>query len=249
MKTLAYELLNNSLGDLLWETELEVKDVDMFFKDKGFWTDVTKAWCEFRMSQKRTVCFDQQVIWLNSKIRDNHGPLVWNNWIKKGIFRIVQIKNGADYLNLNEFREHFQGLPFMEFYSLKAIINQIDDVDMCGDMEVNCLSFYRDMEKPFGIMYRNWNLNEHILLQHYHCFRVAWQILDKEPSFDDYVTCITKIKLLTISSKLNSFQFKLMLSAILTNYVAFVMNHLNGMFICFGSVNMFKIFGYGYLRS
>ena len=36
MKTLAYELLNNSLGDLLWETELEVKDVDMFFKDKGF---------------------------------------------------------------------------------------------------------------------------------------------------------------------------------------------------------------------
>ena len=210
MKTLAYELLNNSLGDLLWETELEVKDVDKFFKDKGFWTDVTKAWCEFRMSQKRTVCFDQQVIWLNSKIRDNHSPLVWNNWIKKGIFRIVQIKNGADYLNLNEFREHFQGLPFMEFYSLKAITNQIDDVDMCGDMEVNCLSFYRDMEKPFGIMYRNWNLNEHILLQHYHCFRVAWQILDEEPSFDDYVTCITKIKLLTISSKLHSFQFKLM---------------------------------------
>ena len=182
IRTLAYEILQNPLGDYLWETELQVKDIHLFFPRKHFWTDVLKSWCEFRGIQGKNVNVEDQIIWMHSGIRINQKPLVW---IRKGILKIGQLKDSQGFLNIEQFQDKFPGIPFTEYYGLIDAIKNMECPQ--GMVRINCFNFYKDLPKQMCTIYCNWNFNDHRLEYHFLIFKNSWSVADNSITYDDYI--------------------------------------------------------------
>ena len=70
LKETAYALLRNDLGDYMWETSLDPKDIKQLRFNKCYWLDIFQAWCkynEIRNSNVKNV--GRKALWYNSKIK------------------------------------------------------------------------------------------------------------------------------------------------------------------------------------
>ena len=78
LRTLAYNMLDNKIGDLIWEVNLNKKDIKFLSKNEGFWIDVFEAWSEWTYEDPKTrEHVRNQIIWLNSDIRIDDQPIFY----------------------------------------------------------------------------------------------------------------------------------------------------------------------------
>ena len=92
IKALAYELMDNPIGDLIWEATLDKADIKYFCTKENFWTDVLEVWGELNCYMpKNAQQVKNQMIWMNSNIRINDKPVVYGKWINSGIIKIKDI--------------------------------------------------------------------------------------------------------------------------------------------------------------
>ena len=60
----------------------------------GFWSDTLTAWCEIHFRTEEKVednNVGKQLIWLNSLIRTQYKPFIWNKPYKKGLLHVEQL--------------------------------------------------------------------------------------------------------------------------------------------------------------
>ena len=128
LKKLAYYVMNNPMGDLIWQVQLKVSDIKLVFGEENFWTDVLKAWCSLvykTPSSKEQV--REQVIWWNSSIKIDSKLVYYPKWAEKGIIKIDHLLNEKDeFLTLNQFnRKYNVDFPFTMY---GGIISAIPDM-------------------------------------------------------------------------------------------------------------------------
>ena len=102
--------INKYGGKLVFESNLNTKDLIQLFPIKGFFQDVILSWFEIRDSQDED-CIGKQILWNNSKIKIQNKPIFKKDWYDRGIQHIEHI---YDYRK----KEFYQFKDFLELYDL-----------------------------------------------------------------------------------------------------------------------------------
>ena len=92
MKKSLYCTLNPKIGDMIWRCNLNTVDTTKLYDCKEFWAQVLQAWSKINFRDLQNIVshndVSEQIIWLNSLVRVDNKPIMWNSWFDKGIITI-----------------------------------------------------------------------------------------------------------------------------------------------------------------
>lgn len=220
IQALADALLENTVGQWIWYANLKYNDVCYFTKAKGFWMDVLKAWCHFNY---QIVCNRDQVLkqflWYNSELRKNNKPYISWNLFNAGIHFLHDIVN-ADYTfkSIVQIKVSYPNIDILEYFSLIQSIRPTWrrwlKYDSNIEMPVPRIQLLDKLSTIVSTAYAC--MNDATFVSDYKC--VKWSNkLNLDISLAQFVKIIKNIWLITNTSKLRSFQYKILMHAIVTN--------------------------------
>lgn len=224
VKELADKILKNPIGDWLWKANLKIQDVKFFTTKKGFWSDVLKAWCQFNF---QAVCNQEmlleQFLWFNSEIRRNNKPYFSTNLYCNGIL------NMSDILNAD--------LSFKSIAQVRAMSTQIDILEYMSLVQNIPQHWKRLLRRDTNIQvpiprYQLLDKYQSIVRIAYTCMnnrtfvtdakRNRWEVkFDIELWPEQFAKIYKAIWSITNNSKLRSFQYRLLMHALVTNVQLF----------------------------
>ena len=82
--------------DVLFKCNLSEADIEYCWKKRPseFWVDVLKAWARYNFKKKcDCLQFNNEYLWLNSNIRVSGKPVIYKEFIEKGILHVADIKH------------------------------------------------------------------------------------------------------------------------------------------------------------
>ena len=96
ISNIAYAHLSPTLKEAIWLVNLKSQDVQHMQINSIFWKDVLKAWCSINYSERLQMWHP---IWLNSLIRVDGKPVMYENIAKNGLLEVSQMwKDGKPIL-------------------------------------------------------------------------------------------------------------------------------------------------------
>ena len=217
LSALAYECLSPELQSNIWRCNMKRGDAYHVNPDPVFWTDVLNAWGAINYSP---ITYPQQWIWWNSNITIQGKPFFWKTAYENGLRTIEQLFNNGQAIGVKKARELFT-LTTMQYNSLISAIPKIckdilsgtwgalrnDFIDryeellVCG--KVAKFAYGKLSSDPLGLcnLLDRWvNDGQNITYEHLiHALQVTRQV--------------TKNR----STKLRSFQYRLIHRSIVTN--------------------------------
>ena len=126
MKQLVYLDMNNIMGDLICQINLDIKDIStLTFLQDSFWVKVLKLWCtyNFTIPISKVQVLDQ-VIWFNSYIKVASKPLFYREWIDKGILKMHHsLSDNSEWLSAHQLSSKFN--LAINFVMVMGIIDAI----------------------------------------------------------------------------------------------------------------------------
>ena len=202
-----HECLHDRIGPMLWSCNLAKEDVELCVGNKNrFWKDVVKAWCKYHYTPDPR---QNQIIWLNSEIRINGRPVYWSKPAAMGLMYVSDIVSKEAEVARQEY-----GLSVMQWNSLiSAIPNTLKEVSV-NQPHFSDPKFYEymDTEKATKFIYRELSPRSH---QQIKKIEEKWEVkLGTEVSVSEQVT---HIKMATVMAKYRSFQYRLVMMAVVTN--------------------------------
>ena len=228
LKNLAYQILSNPIGDTIWEIQLVTKDLPLCFDPDSFWFSVLQKWAKstFDRAMGRDSVL-KQMIWFNSNIRIGGKPVFNLKLYEKGVVYISDLLNGKnDFLTFSEAQEKYGfTCPFTEYLGLLDAI-PLDWKDWIKDPTQNIqshghetlLTKFQTAPRKVYVLYRYVKAKDDLL--QYHVLR--WQRKIPDIELGELVSHICKISKVTNFVKLQSFQYRFMLRAIITINVQLV---------------------------
>ena len=87
-----YQSLCPILRQLIFRSNISVRDCHSCFGADDFWRQLLIAWAE--MNYKMPSSWDEvlnQFLWYNTKIRINNRPFCWKKWVKQDIYYVSDI--------------------------------------------------------------------------------------------------------------------------------------------------------------
>ena len=224
MKALAYSLLENKIGDMIWQTQLSAEHVRKIFKKESFWVNVMQNWSELTWD---TPTGNQetrnQILWYNSNICINKIPVCYEFMHKAGINYIKDIvKRNGEFKSVKEVeKEYHVKIPCTIYWGLiKAIPKQWKDwVKDCNEDVENesqdKLKVVVDYVKPVAALYRRLCVNIELVKEK----SKKWRSVENENVMEaeELTNIIRRIPSYTICVKLRSFQYRILMNAIVTN--------------------------------
>ena len=219
LANLANIVLDNPMGDLLWQTNLHIKDVEYLFTI-SFWREVLYAWCEFNFDfpiGKEQVL--EQIIHYNSCIRVDGIPFFNKQLLTANVLRIKDlVSESCQFLSYEQFCQKFVTIPFTIYFGLLKAIpeewkNWLLDEQPCPSADI-CLFNKFDHVKCLPHTFYRLIKSTDNLLQYYVS---RWVKEIPHITVENLTNAVTNINKITIFVKLRSFQYKFCLKAILTN--------------------------------
>ena len=208
-----YKHLAPTLRQLIWHCNLQCKDVHKLYKN-SFWKEVLLAWAEINAYQPQgKAVVLEQVLWLTSHIRINNRPVCWNHWIDKGLLMIEDLINdngrltSCDTLGVNwlELQQIYQAIPPYWKLLLRDEIR--------GEESSN---LYKQLAKSNTVSRDAYNLlinDDNNFVKYGH----RWVHMGLNVDFVKYQQAFQDLHIVIKSSKLRSFQYRLLLNKITTN--------------------------------
>ena len=159
------------------------------------------------------------MIWLNSCILIQDKPVLYLNWYEKGIVRLTDLLDGkGDVLSWKKFSEKFQiKIPFTEYYGVTQAIPQkwknklVTRWDKAKPSQIEC---YRNCQQVVKIVYKEFTRKENLLVNK---AQIVTNILQETIEVDGLLKSINNIKYFIICEKLRSFQYCMLMNALVTN--------------------------------
>ena len=222
-KSLAYELLDNPIEDLLWQVNLAPQDVNILFPKDSFWKDVLKYWAQWHYDQPAGG--DEilnQILWFNSNIRINGRPCLEKELIQKGVIHIKHLLNeDLTFLSHKKFQERYDvKFPFTKYYGLLQAIPNIwlstlkDSNSLDWSVEPELLvAKYKPGKQLTKIIYKSLNQWDDLLEN----YVIKWSGEIPDITYDELVKCVQNVHKVSIYVKLRSFQYRFLLRLIITN--------------------------------
>ena len=161
IKTLAYELLANPIGDEIWKATLCTTDIKKMFKD-SFWRDVLISWSTLSYDEPigKTQVLNQ-LLWCNSLIRVAGSPTINRSWIKQGMKYVRDIVTSEGNFKTQEQIENEYNIKIM-FTEYQGIIKAIPKIWKSwlvshepGCKQKDYFKLFSNLQKPVGPIYRD----------------------------------------------------------------------------------------------
>ncbi len=222
LSNIAYYFLPN-IGDMIWKCNLHYNDVANIMPKDSFWQNVLSAWCKYNFSNKIDIrAILESVIWYNSEIKVNDAPVFYRRCFQKGIIYIKDIIDlrTNKFLSFEAFvAKYGHTITFVEYHGLiSAIPRPMKQILRQIPQEGN--TFVHNYDK---FVQKNWDSkyfysksieNKHIVPT----LSLKWQNLLQTVIDDETISKVLEnIKVITLSTKLRSFLYRLIHFAILTN--------------------------------
>ena len=217
MANLFYYQIHQSIKSFLWELNLKESDIDEVFPELDiFWKDILRAWANLHYNEK-TSC--DQIVWLNSNIRIDRRPFLWNRGLQAGLKYIKDLYNGDCFKSYEQLTEEY-GLNIMQSNSIKSAIKSGLEKNVEKEIDVQQVT----REKLVGS--KNISRMVYKILSHdegqLEPKRIKWeQELNLAITQEDFIRSITQINRTTNITKLRSFQYRLINRALVTNVQLF----------------------------
>ena len=211
LSEMAYQNINRILQEKVWQCNINSKDIKQMFDKDKFWIQVWESWSYVNYSDNVD---KSQMIWYNSHVRINNKPFVWRKPFKQGLLYINQLfkENTNRYVTCSEAQERFL-LDVMQYNSLISALKKLtftkpDPTRIILTEKImtckNVTSFiYNELTSDSTSQY-----NTFIRWQ----FRLKTSIL-----YDDFLKLMVNINKITNSTKLRSFQYRLLNLSLVLN--------------------------------
>ena len=109
----AQKMLDNSLGNAIWEIQLDKNDFGRIFHWDNFWVNVLRIKIDYDTFNREgddSIRLDS-IIWYNSQIRIGNTPVLYKTWVNKGIIRVKDLMKKEKFLNYKEFCNKYNFSP------------------------------------------------------------------------------------------------------------------------------------------
>ena len=209
MNEMAYCNLSPILREQIWMCNINESDICKIKNNNEFWVQVWATWLKFYYTEDRTT---DQCIWYNSHIRIQSKPVMWKKPFRKGLCTINQIYDDGKFVSFEHTEEEY-GLTVMQFNALKAAIKKGNFVK--GDQrQKEKLEHYYATSKPVRLYYITCATRNDLQFNTY----IQWQVrLQSNILYDDFLQLFALVNVVTNSTKLRSFQYRLLNLAIVLN--------------------------------
>ena len=224
LKTLAYELIGNEIGDLIWECQIHESDIDKVFKHKmqsKFWNDVLKYWA--RMNYEKPISKDQirnQVVWFNSSIQKEHLPYLDKGIYQLGITRIEHLMKNNRLMSIEEFiTEYSAKSKMLGFLSLVTAIPQewkrtLLSENASSNKYEPKIMVWAAHKSVVQIAYVKLHRNELLLSD----LAARWSItFANKIEVNELLNIVQRIYTITNIPKLRSLQYRILTKGLITN--------------------------------
>ena len=221
-KMLAYELMGNKIGDLLWKCQFAKDDIRYILPQLSseFWKDIVETWADTNFND--LISSDQvlnQILWYNSNERKNGIPFCINQWRQKGILHVKDLltENG-NWSTFREFCDKYSiDCNFVDYYGLLHCIPQVWKQILkvsTGPRHEELFDQIMMVQKPVRWAYNMLFKEIDVLLRYFH----VWQKkIDVHIRSDDLMKSVKNIWSTTIIPKLRGFQYKIITNTLITN--------------------------------
>ena len=215
MANLAYYFLENDMKQWIFDCNLHPKDVDTLEINNSFWSDMLKAWCTLNYTEEAEI---DHILWYNSKIRIQNRVVFWKHAFLKGLFRVSQLYQGGNLKPIDVITREF-GLSLMEYNGIiSAIPVQIRNCVRNNQCKPHTSLFSELIDKK--------NIVQHVYNQllkkkddgKIRAIKEKWeQRLGVQIILEDFYKSVALMYKTTNVPKLRSFQYRLLMNAIVTN--------------------------------
>ena len=211
----AYSILSKSLRQLIWRCNISEQDVKKCYDSENFWVQSLISWSKINF---HTPCNKAEIlnefIWMNSYIRINDKPVIWNHWIEKGILKVEDLfdTDGAsltgDTLTVSwlELSQILSAIP-SEWKSkilIEENLGQVTDLynKLCSSKCRNREVYDMLIDDPKAV----------------DKYMVTWNDVNVVfENSDDYKLQFKRLYQYTKRTKYRDFQYRLLLNKIVTN--------------------------------
>ena len=218
LANLAYRIIAPELKELIWCCNLSEKQIPKLFR-MNFWTDVLYAWSKLNFKGVDMVENPgDQILWLNSNILIDNKPVKWSKCIARNLFYVKQLYPQGQVISAILASQLFS-LSWMELHSLISVIpkwwrvkltNSLTNGESISERTVDRMP----KEKPSRWAYKQLTHMPELLESK----ALKWQCqLDMPVTTEQYIISLKSIDSVTIIPKLQSFQYKLVQRALVTN--------------------------------
>lgn len=193
-------------------------------KFNAFWKNVINVWASVKDdSSTAPEEILSQPIWHNGRIRVGGQPVFFSHWAKSGIFFINDlIKEDGSLLSLTDLKNNYNiNINFLDYYSIMLLIpqewksilrdNQIEKLDELCNKHILLLRVSQKVVKPFYKIFIQKVFEKPLKSQN------KW-MTDLNITEEENWDIIYQLPFKSIlSTKLQSFQYKLYLRILYTN--------------------------------
>ena len=221
IRTISEEIINHGMGTDFWECNLVSKDVDILFPKVGsFWRDVMTSWFGLTrpMPDSKSDILNQS-LWYNTILKREGKPYFNKKLYEAGMKKISDMTNrNGTFISFEHFSEKFGSKDFVTFQGIKKSIPQEWIKKIKQDLETettaNNVQKWKGLKNTAQIIYRKLKNDPNVNMSYVR----RWEkLLEHKVLLEDVNRYIRNIYSMTISTKLRSFQYRLLHHAIITN--------------------------------
>ena len=213
-ESLVYSIIQPTLGREVWCCNVNEKDVGFVTSSTStkFWPDVLKAWAVYHYD---AVEDKDHFIWFNSLIRVAGAPFLWERQFQAGLKWVSQLYQDGRWITQEEASRTFQ-LSVMQLNTLKAAIpiGIKRYLHTHSDVSPSDCKFYKfmDQAKTASYVYKSCGQPSGRI----EAIQKAWESELGENTMP-LLKAVEKIYSTTTVQKHRSFQYRLLMRAIVTN--------------------------------
>ena len=216
---LVSQILHPGLGRLIWMCNLSHDDVEAHLTTQNkFWKDVLKAWCKYHYySESEESKNPDYVIWMNSNIKIANKAVWWSDPAEHGLIYVSQLMDHKGYIPHQEAKTRF-GLSDMQYNSLKSAIPSAYRKNIVNNLHKGDIHFvdpkfakYMAAPKTAKFIYRELNSASPRIGE------IAKKWEEEIPGRCELQRFCADIKSTTYVTKYASFQYRLLMRALVTN--------------------------------
>ena len=217
MSALVYSFFKQDIGKYIWECNLSPGDKSYAIDKEAnvFWSELMGYWCEYNFVEVPS-CPSNQILWLNSLIRSNNQPL-WNKKaFKKGLIYVRQLYCDGKAIGWDAAKEHF-GLSIMQYNQIVGAIPAAWRSELHNPYGFPQTSNYEQLlsqENASRKIYQQIMERGNVCLQK---AQVWTEKLGMEVTASEMQAAFSAIHINTNSSKLRSFQYRMLHNALILN--------------------------------
>ena len=207
-----YNILNiTELRDLIWKCNINYKDATTLWTTKSYWSESLAAWSKINFANPK--CRGDilnQILWLNSWIQVQGTPIIWNKWIRKGIFSISDIvQENGEFIGADRLPD---GLNWLDYVSLKNAIpsswKELLKGNVMGDCQPQLYTEIVGLAKISKALYTKLVTDKSLWEKYANRWKMN-ELTDLDQEL--YQKSFSTIDLITKNTKLRDFQYRTLL--------------------------------------